>query len=311
LPISSLVGSLILAAFLVPVSTAIGAEGASRPPLNQAEVVLLLRSGVSSARVGFLARKFGIDFVVDDAAVQLLRTAGADAAVIEQLRGATAAPPPTPEPASPAPAGTRTRPSPAATPQVTAPASSAPADPAFAPVPNRKGVYIARREVTRREYLAYCDRFKVRRPKESTLVKSRMEYPVVNVTWADATAYCRRLSQQTGRNYRLPTETEWELAATGGNPHRYPWHDDDDPKRHACFGGKDLCAVGSHQPNDLGLYDMAGNAAEWVKSKDGKPVAKGGSWATSPERISEDLAVAHREAKPSGYEVGFRIVWEH
>ena len=142
------------------------------------------------------------------------------------------------------------------------------------------------------------------------MVKARPDYPVVNVTWKDAATYCLRLSQETKRAYRLPTEAEWELAASEGSPHRtYPWHDGDDPKRHACFGGKDLCRVGSHRPNDLGLYDMAGNAAEWVKGKDGKPAAKGGSWATSPENV-RDLAIAHSDGKPSSYEVGFRVVLE-
>jgi len=127
-------------------------------------------------------------------------------------------------------------------------------------------------------------------------------HPVVGVSWDDATAYCQWLSERTGRNYRLPTEAEWEYAARGGR----------DSKGYTYAGGDDLDAVAWYygnangkthpvaqkQANELGLYDMSGNVYEWVQDcwhdsyagapKDGsawtsgdcdRRVLRGGSWS--------------------------------
>lgn len=93
-------------------------------------------------------------------------------------------------------------------------------------------------------------------------------YPVVNVTWVQAQAYCT----WRGDGFRLPTEAEWEKAARGGLVGKhYPWGDErpncaranywySDDK--GCVG--DTSLVGSYEPNGYGLYDMAGNVWEWV-----------------------------------------------
>lgn len=97
------------------------------------------------------------------------------------------------------------------------------------------------------------------------LVDTFLSYPVKGVTWYGARAYAEWLSVQTGINYRLPTEAEWEFAARGGNlskGYMYSGSNDRDEiaKRQKYFNGY---TVGQYQPNELGLYDMSGNIQQW------------------------------------------------
>ncbi len=112
------------------------------------------------------------------------------------------------------------------------------------------------------------------------------DHPVVNVTWNDAVAMARWLSQQEGRTYRLPTEAEWEYACRAGGTGRYQ-HGDDPAGligvgntfdadsavnwpdwRDRALKGRDGYAftapVGAFAPNAFGLFDMHGNVWEWV-----------------------------------------------
>jgi formylglycine-generating enzyme required for sulfatase activity len=88
--------------------------------------------------------------------------------------------------------------------------------------------------------------------------------PVVKVSWADARAYVGWLSQITGQRYRLLSEAEWEYVARAGTATEYSWGDGYDPK----MGSVDLMdgpkPVGRFPPNAFGLYDVHGNAWEWV-----------------------------------------------
>ena len=98
--------------------------------------------------------------------------------------------------------------------------------------------------------------------------------PVINVSWDDADAYCRWLSQATGKQYRLPTEAEWEKAARGGLEQKeYPWGVEAPDARRAWFGKgfirtwktvDTLRDVDYGIPNGYGLYGMAGNVWQWV-----------------------------------------------
>ena len=112
------------------------------------------------------------------------------------------------------------------------------------------------------------------------------DYPVVGVTWEQAHAFChwrtdllRNEGKQIANQYRLPSEAEWEYAARGGRrAATYPWGDRYARDSKGCFlanfkpmrgnyteDGYFLpSAVGTYDPNDYGLYDMAGNVAEWT-----------------------------------------------
>ena len=117
-------------------------------------------------------------------------------------------------------------------------------------------------------------------------------YPVVGVTWKQASAFCiwrtnylnaalAMAGQPAVHEYRLPLESEWEYAARGGLEHSmYPWGGYYTRNKEGCFlanfkplrgnyiddGGSVTLAVGTYQPNEYGLYDMAGNVAEWTSN---------------------------------------------
>jgi formylglycine-generating enzyme required for sulfatase activity len=113
-------------------------------------------------------------------------------------------------------------------------------------------------------------------------------HPVTCVSWNDATAYAVWLSQKTGRNYRLPSEAEWEYAARAGTTTSRYWGDDPDLACEFANGGDRTSAaqidfaknwgaaacsdghaytapVGAYHANAFGLHDMLGNVEEWTQ----------------------------------------------
>ena len=122
--------------------------------------------------------------------------------------------------------------------------------------------YIDTHEVTVGEYKEFLQEsgYPVSLHSELSQFSSTDDHPIVGVTWHDAMAY----AQWAGR--RLPTEAEWEKAARGGliDMH-YPWGNDAIDSAKANYGEthSGTVLVGSYPPNDFGLYDMAGNVAEW------------------------------------------------
>jgi len=121
-----------------------------------------------------------------------------------------------------------------------------------------------RHEVTNAEYAEFCADRGRNMPEFWGIDKLRSgpdfpHHPVVGIAWQDAADFCE------WRGMRLPTEAEWEYAARGGlDGKKWPWGDELTPDKANYNPSDGLKAVGSYPPNGYGLYDMAGNTAEWV-----------------------------------------------
>jgi formylglycine-generating enzyme required for sulfatase activity len=127
---------------------------------------------------------------------------------------------------------------------------------------------ISKYEITFKEYQDFA-KYSGRKPPDDQ-GWGRANRPVINVTWQDAVAYTQWLTSQTGHQYRLPSEREWEFAATAGTGMPFWWGDKLEPNRGNCgvcgsqWDGKMTAPVGSFNTNPFGLNDMLGNVMEWT-----------------------------------------------
>lgn len=144
--------------------------------------------------------------------------------------------------------------------------------------------------------------------------------PIENISWDDTQRYIEKLNKKTGKNYRLPTEAEWEYAARAGSTTPYPWGDRDADSKNYAWSKEnaiDTNPVGLKKPNQFGLYDMIGNVSEWTQdcwndSYTGAPqdgsawlegncalrVLRGGSWG---DDLSQSRSAVRDGSHPAYY----------
>lgn len=181
--------------------------------------------------------------------------------------------------------------------------------------------YLCKYEVTQRQWQAIMG-------KNPAYFKGENR-PVECVSWDNCQEFIKRLNALTGRNFRLPTEAEWEYAARGGNKGRgfvYSGSKNiDGVAWYAKNSGAQSHDVGTREANELGLYDMTGNVQEWCSDWYGPykdeaqadpqgpgntnhKVYRGGSWNDNA-RFCRVSARDNWYAGPSGRFafVGFRL----
>lgn len=125
------------------------------------------------------------------------------------------------------------------------------------------GYYMGIYEVTQGLWLAVWDDY-----PSYYYIKKGDNYPMEIAIWNDCQEFIKKLNQKTGKKFRLPTESEWEFAARGGNKSRgYKYSGSNTLTDVAWYNGnsnKTTHPVGQKLPNELGIYDMSGNLWEWV-----------------------------------------------
>ncbi|MFC3032990.1 SUMF1/EgtB/PvdO family nonheme iron enzyme [Pseudoalteromonas fenneropenaei] len=142
-------------------------------------------------------------------------------------------------------------------------------------------------------------------------------FPVVCVSYEDAKAYSEWLSGETGLQYRLPNEVEWEYAARAGKDSEYPWGNEIGRNLANCgwcgseWSNKSPAAVAEFAPNGFGLYDTVGNVWEWTQKRASQEdvTVRGGAWNFAPSlaRVSTRLTLAPDFR--ANY-IGFRLIRE-
>ena len=158
--------------------------------------------------------------------------------------------------------------------------------------------------------------------------KGCLNCPVETITWHEIQEFITRLNTQTGENYYLPSEAEWEYAANGGNVSKsYMLSGSNAINKIGIVNVGETQAVGLKHPNELGIYDMSGNVWEfcqdqwnpsysgaptdgsaWETNKDDRRVIRGGSYAMIPSKefIITTTRIWYAE-KGKSKAIGFRV----
>ena len=164
------------------------------------------------------------------------------------------------------------------------------------------------------------------------------DLPVERVSWEDAQKFCQQLTKKTDRNYRLPSETQWEYACRAGTNTPFSFGETLTTEivnyngEHT-FGDEPLSVYGhvttpggTFPPNPFGLYDMHGNLWEWcadnwlddysASPRDGSAyqiknnpyrVARGGSWHEPPNLCRSAVRIRFKQSDAEEF-IGFRVV---
>jgi tRNA A-37 threonylcarbamoyl transferase component Bud32/tetratricopeptide (TPR) repeat protein len=181
--------------------------------------------------------------------------------------------------------------------------------------------YMDRTEVTNAQYEGFVKATGHKAPlnwSRGRPQKSAADHPVTWVTYKDAIAYCKWRSRKEGVTYRLPRESEWEYAASydpaQGKKTVYPWGDEYNPS-YANLGDGSTRKAGSSKKDKspLGIYDMAGNVAEFSTSDDGKScVVRGGSMDDDGKAQAGRVTYRHplADTETKGASIGFRCIRE-
>jgi|CXWL01.1.fsa_nt_gi energy-coupling factor transporter ATP-binding protein EcfA2 len=192
---------------------------------------------------------------------------------------------------------------------------------------------LARYPITWAQYRAflnakdgYCNsawwEHRPREEKPGSLLWSFANYPVINVSWYDALAYCRWLSVKLQLPIRLPAEWEWQWAAAGGTQQDYPWQGEWNGQRanSAEAGIGRTVAVGLYPlaRNPFGVEAMAGNIWEWCLNSCDPPsdasldtsearVLRGGSWYLDPDYVRASVRYYDHPGDRDD-DIGFRVL---
>jgi len=196
--------------------------------------------------------------------------------------------------------------------------------------------FISKYPITQSQWSAVTALPRVKRDLMSSPAHFRgSNLPVESISWLDAVEFCDRLTQHTGRQYRLPSEAQWEYACRAGT--HTPFHTGETitseladyvstytyKAEPAGEYRQSTLPVGEFPPNAFGLYDMHGNVWEWCADKwhtahrrapqqgqawtTAQRVIRGGSWLDTPDKL--------RSTSHSGYvetglnrTIGFRVV---